>query len=141
MFLWTLVPNLMFSCLLAAYQQQWYNKLLIKYLLKKFLWVHQETPAKVTWEVTRITVLQWIVELQVSAVISVYFGKQNISHLFVVGAGAAKRSTAAVVFTLFPDKVLGDADVEVEFDTTEISLNRCSWKIRETVGILVLLIH
>lgn len=43
-----------------------------------------------------------------------------------MGAGAAKRSTAIVVFILFPDKVLGDADVEVEFDTTEISLNRCS---------------
>jgi len=52
--------------------------------------------------------------------------KQNLSHLFVVGAGTAKRSTATVVFTLFPDRVLGDADVEVEFDTTEISLNRCS---------------
>lgn len=43
-----------------------------------------------------------------------------------MGADTEKRSTAAVVFTLFPDKVLGDADVEVEFDTTEISLNRCS---------------
>lgn len=65
-------------------------------------------------------------ELQVSATISISFRRQVISHLFVVGAGAAKRSTAPVVFTLFPDKVLGDADVEVEFDTTEISLNRCS---------------
>lgn len=70
--------------------------------------------------------MQLIVELQPSAVISASFRKQSISHLFVVGAGAAKRSTATVVFTLFPDKVLGDADVEVEFDTTEISLNRCS---------------
>lgn len=43
-----------------------------------------------------------------------------------MGAGTAKRSTATVVFTFFPDKVLGDADVGVEFDTTEISLNRCS---------------
>lgn len=47
----------------------------------------------------------------------------------MVGAGVTKRSTAALVFTLFPDKVLGEADVEVEFDTTEISLNRCSYKI------------
>lgn len=44
----------------------------------------------------------------------------------VVGAGAAKRSTAGLVFTLFPDKVLGEAEVELE--TTEISLNRCSYK-------------
>lgn len=80
-------------------------------------------------------------QLQVGAVVSVSFRKQNLSHLFVVGAGATKRSTATVVFTLFPDKVLGDADVEVEFDTTEISLNRCSCKMRETVGILVLLIN
>lgn len=43
-----------------------------------------------------------------------------------MGAGTVKRSTATVVFTFFPDKVLGDADVGVEFDTTEISLNRCS---------------
>ena len=70
--------------------------------------------------------MQLIVELQANAVISACFRKQSISHLFVVGAGTAKRSTAAVVFTLFPDKVLGDADVDVEFDTTEISLNRCS---------------
>lgn len=33
-----------------------------------------------------------------------------------------------MVFTLFPDKVLGEADVEVELGTTEISLNRCSYK-------------
>lgn len=46
----------------------------------------------------------------------------------VVGAGVAKRSTAALVFTLFPDKVLGEADVEVEFETTEISLSRCSYQ-------------
>lgn len=70
--------------------------------------------------------MQLIVELQANAVISTCFRWQSISHLFVVGAGTAKRSTATVVFTLFPDKVLGDADVEVEFDTTEISLNRCS---------------
>lgn len=52
-------------------------------------------------------------------------------HLLVVGAGVAKRSTAALVFTLFPDKVLGEPDVEVEFETTEISLSRCSYQARQ----------